>query len=214
LIPFPELFVRRRKMITKKELVFDIIFVGALALCLAIVLVCYSAEASHDVTTAPTKETTVVPKAEPSEVELPDIEETMTLYDVPLDADLQLHIIETAEANGIDPSIVLAMAFHESTYRTDAVGDNGNSYGLLQVQPRWHYARMERLGCTDLLDPYQNVVVGIDFLCEMLSKYDGDMAKALTAYNKGHYAGTVTSYAQTVLAKSTEIAHSQYEVAV
>jgi hypothetical protein len=199
-------------MITKKELVIDIIFVIALALCLAIVLVCYNAEASPEVTTAPTKETAVVPKAEPSEVELPDIEETMTLYDVPLDADLQLHIIETAETNGIDPSIVLAMAFHESTYRTDAVGDNGNSYGLLQVQPRWHYGRMERLGCTDLLDPYQNVVVGIDYLCEMLSKYDGDIAKALTAYNKGHYAGTVTSYAKTVLAKSTEIANSQYEV--
>lgn len=202
-------------MITKKDLIFDIIFVCALALCLAIVLVCYNtAEASHEVTTAPTKETAVTPKAEPSEVELPIIEETVTLYDVPLEADLQQHIIETAEANGIDPSIVFAMAFQESTYRTDAVGDNGNSYGLLQVQPRWHYARMERLGCTDLLDPYQNVVVGIDYLCEMLSKYDGDMAKALTAYNKGHYAGTVTIYAQTVMAKSVEIANSGYEVTV
>ena len=202
-------------MITKKELIFDIIFVLALCLCLAIVLVCYNtAEASHEATPAPTKEVAVIPKEEPTEVELPIIEVTMTLYDVPLDAELQKHIIETAEANGIDPTIVLAMAFHESTYRTDAIGDNGNSYGLLQVQPRWHYARMERLGCTDLLDPYQNVVVGIDYLCEMLSKYDGEMAKALTAYNKGHYAGTVTSYAHTVLAKSVEIANSQYEVIV
>mgnify|MGYP003316185937 CR=1 FL=1 len=68
-------------MITKKELIIDIIFVIALALCLAIVLVCYNtAEASHEVSTVPTKEVTVEPKQEPIEEELPTIEETTTLY--------------------------------------------------------------------------------------------------------------------------------------
>jgi soluble lytic murein transglycosylase-like protein len=70
---------------------------------------------------------------------------------------------------------------------------------------------MERLGCTDLLDPYQNVSVAVDYLAEQIDRY-GSLEKGLVAYNKGHYAGTVTSYAKTVLAKSTEIANSQYEV--
>jgi soluble lytic murein transglycosylase-like protein len=141
---------------------------------------------------------------EPTETEPTETEPPVVLYDVPLDAELQLHIIEEADENGIDPAIVMAMAYKESSYRPNAVGDGGKSIGLLQIQPRWHRARMDKLGCTDLLDPYQNVVVGIDYLCDLLSKY-GDMGKALTAYNKGHYNGTVTQYAKTILAKAEKL---------
>ena len=129
----------------------------------------------------------------------------MVLFDVPLDTELQLYIIDEAEEHGIDPAIVMAMAYRESTYRADAIGDNGNSYGLLQVQPRWHYERMQKLGCTDLLDPYQNVTVAIDYLAEQINQYGGDLAKGLTAYNRGSYNGTVTQYAKTVLAHAEQI---------
>lgn len=64
---------------------------------------------------------------------------------------------------------------------------------------------MEKLGCTDLLDPHQNVVVGIDYLAESIRRYDGDVAKALVAYNAGHYNGTVTAYAKSVLEKAEEL---------
>lgn len=133
-------------------------------------------------------------ETEPIETEPPVI-----LYDVPLDADLQLHIIDTAESHGIDPAIVFAIAYRESTYNYDAIGDGGNSLGLCQVQPYWHSERMERLGCSDLLDPFQNVTVAVDYLSEMLGWYGGDIAKALTAYNRGSYEGTVTGYATAVL---------------
>jgi soluble lytic murein transglycosylase-like protein len=128
----------------------------------------------------------------------------VVLYDVPLDEELQLHIIERADAHGIDPAVIVAMACKESSYRPSAIGDGGKSFGLLQIQPRWHSARMNKLGCADLLDPYQNVVVGIDYLCDLLSKY-GDMGKALTAYNRGHYNGTVTQYAKTILAHAEKL---------
>lgn len=143
-------------------------------------------------------------------VELPETNPPVALYNAPLAEDLQCFIIEQAEANGIDPAIIFAMAYRESTYKTNCIGDGGNSYGLLQVQPRWHYKRMQKLGCTDLLDPFQNVAVGIDYLAEQLDRYDGDIAKALTAYNRGHYAGTVTQYARDVLAKAEELAASTY----
>lgn len=132
-------------------------------------------------------------------------EPAVQLYDVPLEEDLQIHIINLCEEKHIDPAIVMAMAYKESTYRVDAVGDGGKSYGLLQVQPRWHYKRMQELGCTDLLDPYQNVMVAIDYLADQIERY-GDLAKGLTAYNAGSYKGTVTKYAKTVMALAEEMA--------
>lgn len=129
----------------------------------------------------------------------------MPLYDVPLCADLQYYIIDQSMAKGIDPAIILAMIDRESDFDPANMGDNGNSYGLMQIQPRWHSERMERLGCTDLLDPFQNVTVGLDYLCELLNRYGGDMAKALTAYNRGHYSGTVTQYAKDVMEKAGDL---------
>lgn len=136
-------------------------------------------------------------------------EPPVTLFDVPLTEELQLHIIKTSEEKGISPAIVFAMAYRESRYRTDAVGDGGASLGLLQIQSRWHTARMERLDCLDLLDPYQNVIVGVDYLAEQLDRY-GDLAKALTAYNAGHYKGTITNYAKSVMTKAEELEETKY----
>lgn len=131
--------------------------------------------------------------------------ELARLYDVPLDADLQQYVVEQAEAYGIDPAVVFAMAWRESRYHADAVGDDGKALGLLQIWPYWHSGRMERLGCTDLLDPYQNAAVGIDYLAECIERYDGDVAKGLTAYNCGSYSGTITDYALSVLDMACEL---------
>ena len=91
-------------------------------------------------------------------------------FDVPLSEDLQNHIFMVCESYGIDPTIVIAMIQRESNFVIDIVGDNGNSFGLMQIQPRWHSARMEKLGCTDLLNPYQNVNVGVNYLAELFEK--------------------------------------------
>lgn len=190
----------------KQDKAMDALFLIALAAIIVVAFVCYAptikgVEASN--VTEPTEVTTKC-VTEPTEEVTIATEPPVTLYDVPLDEDLQLHIIATAEAKGIDPAIIMAMAFKESTYNPYAVGDNGNSLGLLQVQPRWHSERMAKLNCPNLLDPYQNVVVAVDYLCELLNKY-GSLDKALTAYNRGHYNGTVTEYARIVLAKAEEL---------
>ena len=128
-----------------------------------------------------------------------------TYYDVPLGWELQDHIVAICEERNIDPAIVMGMIHVESKFIAGAIGDNGHSFGLMQVQPYWHSGRMAKLGVTDLLDPFQNVIVGIDYLDFLLDKYGGDYGKALTAYNRGHYSGTVTNYAYAVLAYSEEI---------
>lgn len=112
------------------------------------------------------------------------VEQPDKLYDVPLDTDLQTHIRELCENYGVDMPLVLAVIGQESNYDPAAIGDNGNSIGLMQIQPMHHRQRMDRLGITDLLDPYQNVAVGIDLLSELLAD-SGDAEWAVTAYNAG-----------------------------
>lgn len=132
-------------------------------------------------------------------------------FDVPLSEDLQDHIFVVCENRGVDPAVVIAMIQKESMFKAGAIGDNGNSFGLMQIQPRWHGARMERLGVTDLLDPYQNVIVGIDILAELFST-GGSLEWVLMSYNGGYahannhiangtisdYAAIVTNYMNTI----------------
>lgn len=163
------------------------------------------AEATEAITEPTETEPPATRATEPPETQPP-----ITLYDVPLSVELQQHIIETAKANGIDPAIIFAIARRESNYRPDAVGDHGSTLGLLQVQPYWHSERMERLGCPNLLDPFQNVTVAVDYLVEMLTWY-GTIDKALVAYNRGSYEGTITEYAISVLNMADEIRSTKYE---
>ena len=131
-------------------------------------------------------------------------EKVYTYFDCELSEDLQEFIFDLCEEKQIDPAIIVAMCWKESTYRPGAIGDGGNSLGLMQIQPRWHSKRMEKLGCPNLLDPYQNITVGVDYLCELLNRY-GSIEKALTAYNRGSYSGTVTKYAKTVIATAESL---------
>lgn len=78
----------------------------------------------------------------------------------------------------------MAIIEHESGYEFDKTGDNGNSKGYMQIYEKWHTDRMQKLNCTDLMNPYQNVKVGIDFLSYLLKKY-GTVQDALAAYNYG-----------------------------
>lgn len=111
--------------------------------------------------------------------------EPNTYYAVPLSEDLKNHIITVSESYWIDPAIVFAIIEKESNYNEQAIGDGGRSFGLMQIQERWHTDRMDKLGVTNLLDPYQNVIVGVDYLAELLYYY-GDLDMALVAYNAGY----------------------------
>lgn len=126
-------------------------------------------------------------------------------YDIPLDDELQDYIIETSEERGVDPAIIIAMIKRESQFDIDVIGDKGKAFGLMQIHPRWHSDRMEKLGVTDLLDPYQNVTVGIDIMAELLDRGES-VEWALMAYNGGYAhanrhikAGTLSGYATDVL---------------
>ena len=143
--------------------------------------------------------------SKPEEEEKVEPVDETAYYDVPLSEDLQKHIIEQCENRGVDPALVMGMIKAESSFREGAVGDGGNSLGLMQVQPRWHQKRMDEYGCDDLMDPYQNVTVGIDIIADWLDVGRG-VEYALMGYNGGNpyakemwSAGQVSEYAQKVL---------------
>lgn len=116
-----------------------------------------------------------------------DVEEeesTLVLYDLPLADEVQSEIISECNNVGVDPEIIFSMIGVESGFHADAIGDGGDSFGLMQIQPKWQAGRMEKLNVTNLFDPVQNSKVGIDLMAELLS-YNKGTEWALTAYNAG-----------------------------
>jgi soluble lytic murein transglycosylase-like protein len=93
---------------------------------------------------------------------------------------------QAARRAELPPAIVHAVAKTESGYRQDAVSPKG-AIGMMQLMPTT--AAMLQ---ADPRNPEQNTQAGAMYLREMLVKYNGDVAKALAAYNAG--PGAVDRY--------------------
>ena len=95
-------------------------------------------------------------------------------------AELERIVQETASRHRVDPALVRAVIQAESGWKPDAVSRKG-AQGLMQLVP----GTAEQLGVNDTFDPQQNVDGGVKYLRMMLERYDGDLDKALAAYNAG-----------------------------
>jgi len=91
-----------------------------------------------------------------------------------------------ARRSGLPPEFVESVAQIESGFRPDAVSPKG-ALGVMQLMP----ATARTLGA-DPRNTAQNIDAGTRLLRELLIKYDGDVVKALAAYNAG--AGAVDKY--------------------
>ena len=140
--------------------------------------------------TAPTKTDTVtVTKA----VEVPvystdKLPETSDIFyfDVPLSHSLQRYIYEICADENVPVTLVYAMIEHESQFNPEIVSKT-DDYGLMQINEVNHTWLNEEYRCADMLDPYQNVFCGVKIIGEYVNRYDGDLTKALMAYNMGDY---------------------------
>lgn len=143
-------------------------------------------------------------------MEIVEVVEAIEYFDIPLNEDLQDHIYKQCEITGVDASVVFAIIQQESNFMIDAVGDEGRALGLMQIHPRWNMERMGELNCWDLMDPYQNITVGIDIVADLAA--DGDPIEwVLMAYNGGEAyadrkvaAGEISDYATSVLNRAKE----------
>ena len=99
--------------------------------------------------------------------------------------------IDTLAANeGIDPQLLRAMAWAESRFDPDARSPRG-ALGILQVMPE----TAKKYGAVDLANREQVAAAGVRYLRSLLTRYPGDLAKAIAAYNCGEEtleAGRIT----------------------
>ena len=94
-------------------------------------------------------------------------------------ADVDSAINEMAEKYNLDPALLAAMAEQESGFNQSAQSEAG-AMGIMQLMPD----TAEGLG-VDPSDLRGNVEGGAKYIRQMLDKYDGDVEKALAAYNAG-----------------------------
>lgn len=111
----------------------------------------------------------------------------------------------------ICPEILQSIGWWESRYQADA--ENGGCIGIMQIMPRWHQDRMERLGVTDLTDIRQNMTVSADYLSDLV-RDEEDMEEALMRYHgESHImerldAGEMSEYVEKILTLSAELERS------
>jgi soluble lytic murein transglycosylase-like protein len=95
------------------------------------------------------------------------------------DGEVARAIRAAAARHGIDPALLLALAWQESRFRQSAVSHKG-ALGIMQLMP----GTAAQLG-VDPRDPLQNIDGGARYLRAMLDRYGGDVRLALAAYNAG-----------------------------
>jgi soluble lytic murein transglycosylase-like protein len=88
-------------------------------------------------------------------------------------------IAELSARFDLSPSLLEALVWQESRWRENAVSPVG-ARGLAQLMP----GTARYLG-VDSTDPFQNLEGGARYLREQLDRFDGNLEKALAAYNAG-----------------------------
>lgn len=115
--------------------------------------------------------------------------------DIPLTY-LEQDLLQSAcDETGVDYALALAVIEQETGFR-NIMGDDGASAGYMQVQARWWSSLMDKLGVTDLMDPYGNFRVGCAILAQHIDRYG--LPDALTVYNTGHTGES--EYSRSVMA--------------
>jgi len=111
-----------------------------------------------------------------------------------------------ARGQGVSPTLIKSVIEVESGYDANAKSSKG-AMGLMQLMP----GTAQDLGVSDPWNPTENITAGTKYLSWLIRKYDGNLMKALAAYNAGpnavdSYGGIppyqeTTNYVRSVLAR-------------
>lgn len=128
-----------------------------------------------------------------------------------IDYEYQEYVFTVCENSVIDPYTVIALIERESMGKVDALGDSGNSYGLMQIQPKWWAELIEEYKIDNLLNAYQNITLGVAIL-EYYQSINPDPYWYLMAYNGGmNYANNnynndnISDYATSIYNRANEL---------
>ena len=110
-------------------------------------------------------------------------------------AEISSAINSAAARHAVSAPLVEAVAWQESRFNQFAISPKG-ARGVMQLMPE----TARRLG-VDALDARANIEGGTTYLAQMLTRFDGNLPRALAAYNAGPEAvqryGGVPPYAET-----------------
>jgi soluble lytic murein transglycosylase-like protein len=108
-------------------------------------------------------------------------------YDPSRSSNYDSLIRQIAFHHGVNPDLVKGIIHVESQYNPQALSSKG-AMGLMQLMPE----TASILGVRDPWDPLENITGGTKYISYLLKKYNGNLTKALAAYNAGPAA--VDSY--------------------
>jgi len=94
--------------------------------------------------------------------------------------ELSKMIDSVAREHSVDPALVREVARQESGFRPCVVSPKG-AEGLMQLMP----ATQAQLEVHNPFDPQESLSAGAKLLKQLLDRYHGDLALALSAYNAG-----------------------------
>ena len=105
-------------------------------------------------------------------------------------------IAEASQKYNVDESLIRAVIRQESGFNPQATSCCG-AQGMMQLMPE----TAAELGVTNAYDARDNIMGGTKYLSRLLNQFDGNMTKAIAAYNAGpgsvQQYGGVPPYAET-----------------
>lgn len=103
---------------------------------------------------------------------------------------IQKIVDAAAEAFGVDSRIIMAIIATESSFDSNAkryesrLGES--SLGLMQILPSTAKSVTGKTYTeVQLLDPYTNIMVGVQYYSQQMKRYGNDPIKSYAAYNSG-----------------------------
>lgn len=94
-----------------------------------------------------------------------------------------LSVIEK-NSNDLDPLIVISLIRQESAFNPQATSRVG-AKGLMQLMPATAKRFNKRIKITQLADPKTNVTLGVKYLRQLFTRFDGNLIYTLASYNAG-----------------------------
>ena len=122
-----------------------------------------------------------------SRFSMPNFKKVSLMNKIKLKTRWAKYIQAAAKETGLEAHFIEAVIIHESGANPKARSHCG-ALGLMQLMPETAQA----WGCTNRLNPEQNIKAGSRYLAWLLKRYNGNKKFALAAYNAGQ--GAVDKY--------------------